>query len=136
MLELIIVLGILSIVLTIGIPSVQRTKQELVLMDYLTRLEQDLHYYQLYAITNQKRVAIHFEARAPVYTVIVNDKVIKERWGPEKLQFIEGSLKLDGLVFLEEGGLQRSGRITIKHGKTSYSLVFQFARGRFYFKRM
>ncbi|MCR6106394.1 prepilin-type N-terminal cleavage/methylation domain-containing protein [Salipaludibacillus agaradhaerens] len=136
MIELLIVLGVLSVVLTIAIPSIQSTKQNLLLMNYLTRLEHDLYYYQLYAVTTRQRVTVQFEAEEPVYTVIVGDKVVEERSGPAELQFIEGSLKLDGLVFLEKGGIQRAGRITIKYGKTSYSLVFQFARGRFYFERM
>ncbi|MCR6110470.1 prepilin-type N-terminal cleavage/methylation domain-containing protein [Bacillus sp. A301a_S52] len=136
MLELLIVLGVLSLELTISIPSVQSTKENLLLMNYLTRLEHDLYYYQLYAVTSGQRVTVHFGIDAPVYTVIVEDEVIVERSGPSELQFIEESLKLDELVFLEKGGLQRSGRITIKHGRTSYSLVFQFARGRFYFERI
>ncbi|MCE7794295.1 prepilin-type N-terminal cleavage/methylation domain-containing protein [Salipaludibacillus sp. CUR1] len=131
--ELMITLLVLSIVLMISIPSFQTSAEKMEYRHFLKDLEQDLYYYQMYAISNGRSVRVIFSASKPSYVVLEGVKVIHEREGPQGVEFVPGTLALNELRFLPSGGVQKSGTIRISHGEERCWLVFHFLRGRFYF---
>lgn len=134
--EMLIVLTILSLLLLISLPTFQDAIHDTEFEYFLKELEQDLHYYQMYAMTNGVSIRFSFATDGSSYRVLDGLVVVVEKEAPDGVNFLPRSLLLNELRFLPNGNVYKAGIIEIQFNGDKYHLVFQLVRGRFYFEKL
>ncbi|WP_183040887.1 competence type IV pilus minor pilin ComGD [Salipaludibacillus neizhouensis] len=133
--EMLIVLVIISLLLLISLPTFQGAMEETEFEYFLKEMEQDLHYYQMYAMTNGKGIRFNFATDGSTYQVMDGLNVLFKKETPDGTAFLPRTLLLNELRFLPNGNISKAGIIEIQFNDERCHLIFQLVRGRFYFEK-
>ena len=133
LIEVLIVLGCLTLMLTILNTITGKMFETYEQKMYLTQLQKDIYYVQTYAFENTKFVTLRFMTTQNEYTAYTfsNQNIIK----PQKAESIKFRAVDNVLVtYIPSGNIKGANTIhfTDKNGKKIYKLVFLLGRGRFY----
>lgn len=132
--EIVIVLGCLSLMLTIVNTASSKMFDIYEQKAFLNQLQKDIYYAQVFAIENRTYVTFRFMTNQNDYTAYnySNSHILSSTQKPESIRFkAVGNIVVS---FTSAGNIEVPGTINLidRNGKIIYKLVFQLGRGRFY----
>ena len=132
--EMVIVLGCLSLMLTIVNTVSSKMFDGYEQKAFLNQLQKDIYYAQAFAIENRTYVTFRFMTNQNDYTAYnySNSHILTSTQKPESIRFkAVGNIVVS---FTSAGNIEVPGTINLvdRNGKIIYKLVFQLGRGRFY----
>lgn len=134
--EMMVVLLILTSMMMIATPFYHQSLGNRHAEAFMEELEQNIQYYQLYAMVHQVSVGIHpFNSPAPGYHVRVNGGLVKTVFAPVEIARIRNvNTGPFYLIFSSRGGLNNHMTMEISRSDSdqTYRVVFQIIRGRFH----
>lgn len=134
--EMMVVLLVITSMMMIATPFYHQSLGNRQAEVFMEELEQNIQYYQLYAMVHQVNVGIHpFNSPGPGYHVRVNGLIVETVRAPPE---IAGIRNLNSghffLNFSSRGGL--NNHMTMEISRTdsdkTYRVIFQIIRGRFH----
>lgn len=101
---------------------------------FLSQLKSDLLYAQVYAMSHQQKVTVHFVPKENYYYIRsanFNDENLIKRDYSEMIEVTKGSMELF-FHFMPDGNIDNFGSIYFGIGKRNYRLMILIGKGRFY----
>jgi len=131
--EMLVVLSIFILVSSVGYFPFQSYYEKKQLDYFVKRLEQDLLFTQLYAISHEKITTL--DVYGEFYTIrnALNEPMILRRYYPKEfyIEFYNVNMGKK-MIFLANGNIYRSGTVRIHYKNKKRKMVFQLGKGRFY----
>jgi len=135
LLEMLLVLMVLQVMVGVLLLSVKPVMQTYRLHYFFKQLQTDMWYAQQVAINNEKSVALVFLNAESKYLMVSGGNLIMTR-DYEKDVTLQTEVIQGRVSFLQDGNVDRSGTIIVKHYEKKYRVVVLIGRGRFYVQKL
>ncbi|MEW4284049.1 competence type IV pilus minor pilin ComGD [Priestia koreensis] len=135
LLEMLLVLMVLQVMVGVLLLSVKPVMQTYRLHYFFKQLQTDMWYAQQVAINSEKSVALVFLNAESKYLMVSGGNLIMTR-DYEKDVTLQTEVIQGRVSFLQDGNVDRSGTIIVKHYEKKYRVVVLIGRGRFYVQKL
>ncbi|MDA1474855.1 competence type IV pilus minor pilin ComGD [Bacillus changyiensis] len=128
-LTVLLISSIMSILLFSGLPPVYNNR---VIQHFVSQLEEDLHYAQQVALTQNKKVKVKFDFDHFTYTIQSADKSedpFLVRTYDEKVMIKRTTIS-QNLIYSPDGVPSRGGKIMINTGEASFVITIYLGSGK------
>nr|WP_264184024.1 hypothetical protein [Bacillus shivajii] len=126
----------LSVLISITVPSFFNMNKMLEGHYFFKQLERDLNEAQMRAISEGSSIRVIFSHTQNQYSVRRGVETIKTRTLPKGMTVNPGSLPLNGIQYRTDGTLMRTGTLNFVYRGDFYELKFHFIRGRFTIEKL
>lgn len=133
--EMMVVMLVISAITMILTPLFSHSLTQRNVSHFVQEVEEDLMYYQLYAMVHRTSVRINLTSHPVGYRVLVLGEEIGRRQAPSEISRIRGrTSNFSGIEFTTQGRLREHVIIDIerKNSNKYYKVTFQIIRGRFH----
>ncbi|WP_157052748.1 competence type IV pilus minor pilin ComGD [Priestia koreensis] len=134
LLEMLLVLMVLQVMVGVLLLSIKPVMQTYRLHYFFKQLQTDMWYAQQVAINSEKSVALVFLNAESKYLMVSGGNLIMTR-DYEKDVTLQTEVIQGRVSFLQDGNVDRSGTIIVKHHEKKYRVVVLIGRGRFYVQK-
>lgn len=135
MLEMMVVLLVISAIGMLLTPLFGQSQAQRNVIQFVQEVEEDLMYYQLYAMVHRSPVRINLTSEPAGYRVNVLGEEIGRRQAPAEISRIRGRTPhFRGIQFTANGRLREHVILDIERSDSDqyYKVAFQIIRGRFH----
>ncbi|KOO44121.1 hypothetical protein AMD01_14510 [Priestia koreensis] len=131
---MLLVLMVLQVMVGVLLLSIKPVMQTYRLHYFFKQLQTDMWYAQQVAINSEKSVALVFLNAESKYLMVSGGNLIMTR-DYEKDVTLQTEVIQGRVSFLQDGNVDRSGTIIVKHHEKKYRVVVLIGRGRFYVQK-
>jgi len=128
LLEALVVLMIISAMLLIAVVPFPQIQNQLEKKMFITQLQADVERAQMYALSHQKAVFLHFYSSKKYVATLSQQEILFTRTVPDEFEFLRGGM--DSVAFLPNGNTNQFGTIGIKYNNQIIQLTFYIGKGR------
>ncbi|WP_162595822.1 competence type IV pilus minor pilin ComGD [Bacillus sp. CGMCC 1.16541] len=133
--EMLIVLGVIQVMTSISLLVVQPLIEQYRIQFFLKQLQTDLFYMQQVAMTQTDRATFTFDSTTSTYYAVQRNEILFEKSYDSSI-IISSVSGPNRVRYNSRGNISQGKTFFVRSGDTSYRLVFQIGRGRFYVEKL